>query len=340
MLQRTSLLLKKGWTHNPGRTRRGAKNLAWRPKINGTTLEQFVPLSMVFPRRRLNAWHAREFNRLGLVQWPKEVAFYNAGDNFEVTPAMMYRLFERNKAETFWTPAHNEKTIVHLLPLVEQDPAVHMPRVAAVFAAHIARFGADHLIYNARLQAMAFAKDFDGTLRLFKEMGGLGLAPNTQTIVNLMLAAKLSGKPKATAEQLFTDGIRAGAIEAVMRLDVEFQMWWDQLERLGSFTGDRGHLSVKEEGARPIPRDMFALWGWDRNEPKFISRRQMVHQQVELQTRSGHHLFGTVYTKHRRQPWANYKGMFPRDYKGPQTRRPVMSFDDAPPPAVASAGSS
>jgi pentatricopeptide repeat protein len=339
MLQRTSQLLKKGWTHNPGRTRRGGKNLAWRPKIPDSKLEGFVPLSMVFPRRHLNSWHQREFSRLGLVSWPKEVSFYNSGDNLEVTPEMMWRLFKRNADELFWTPSHNEKTIVHLMPLVEAAPKEHMPRVDEIFRHHVKRFGADHVIYNAVMQALAFAKDYERCLTLHKEMGRVGLAPNTQTVVNLMLAAKLCGKPKETAEAFFTDGIRTGAIEAVMRLDVEFQMWWDQLERLGSFTSTAGHLSVKDEGAKPMPKNVFALWGWDRSERKFVSRKEAIREQVQLQTRQGRHLFGTAFTKHLRQPWASYKGMLPFDYKGPAPSRESISFEDAPNPHASASSS-
>ena len=333
MLQLSRLLLKKGWTHSPGKTRRGGKNLAWRPKLSERKLEGFVPLGMTYPPRRLASWNEREFTRLGLTSWPKEVAFYNAGDNFEIAPEMMYRLFKKNCDEEMWTPQHNEKTIVHLMPLVEQAPKEYVPKVDEIFRHHVKRFGVDHVIYHAVMQSLAFAKEYDRCLSLYSEMSKIGLAPNAQTIVNLMLAAKLSGKPKEKAEEFFTEGIRTGALDAIMRLDVEFQMWWDQLERMGSFTAPQGFLSVKEEGAVPIPRDMFALWGWDNNERKFVSRRDAIREQVQLQTRRGKNLFGTVFTKYRRQPWANYKGMLPWDVKGPRARQPVVDFSDAPSPS-------
>ena len=85
------------------------------------------------------------------------------------------------------------------------------------------------------------------------DMKAAGLEPNGQTYVNLMLAAKLSGQPKSKAEEHFKEGVRTNALQAVMRLDTEFAMWWDQLERMGSFTAKSGYLSVKEEGATPMP---------------------------------------------------------------------------------------
>ncbi|SCU72073.1 mitochondrial RNA binding complex 1 subunit [Trypanosoma equiperdum] len=331
MLRRSDLLLKKGWTHNPGRTRRGGKNLAWRPKMSERTLEQFVPLHLAFPRRHPNSWQERQFHLLGYVKWPKEIGFYNAGDNFELTPQAAYRIYKQNCDETFWTRLHNEKTIIHLLPLVEQDPGTNMVLVDDVFRHHLKRFGADHYIYNAVMQAAAFAKDFPRCEQLLAEMRGLGLEPNAQSYVNMMLGARLTGKPRDQAEAFFREGIKTGAISAVMRLDTEFQMWMDQLERLGSFKAKVGYLSVNEEGASPMPRDMWALWGWHRTEAKFISRKQMISEQVQNRVRSGKELVGTVYQKARRQPWAKYNGMFPYDYNGP-ARRPAASFVDAPTP--------
>ena len=159
MLRPTLNLLKKGWTYSPGRTHRGGKNVVWKPKMPQDKLEPFLPLAMEHPPRRLKVWNDLEFQRVGMVKWPKEVGFFNAGDNFELTPEMMWRLFQCNKDEDFWTQQHNEKVIVHQMPLVECDPKKNMPRVDAVFLHHVGRFGADHVIYNAVMQACAFAKD-------------------------------------------------------------------------------------------------------------------------------------------------------------------------------------
>nr|CCC93265.1 conserved hypothetical protein [Trypanosoma congolense IL3000] len=331
MLRCSNVLLKKGWTHNPGRTRRGGKNLAWRPKMSERVLDQFVPLNLAFPRRHPNSWQEMQFRLLGYAKWPKEIGFYNAGDNFELTPEAAYRIFKWNCDEAFWTQLHNEKTIVYLLPLVEKDPETNMKRVDDIFRHHLKRFGADHYIYNAVMQASAFAKNFSRCSDLLNEMRSLNLEPNAQSYVNMMLASRLAGKPREQTELFFQEGIRTGALTAVMRLDTEFQMWMDQLERLGSFTAGSGHLSVNEEGAAPMPRDMWALWGWHRSEPKFISRKKMIHEQVQNRLRSGRELVGTVYSKSRRQPWAKYNGMFPFDYNGPSRRRAV-SFVDAPAP--------
>lgn len=335
MLRRTIPAYKKGWTHNPGRTRRGGKNLAWRPKIAQQTLNEYVPLNLEHPPRRPNAWHAAEFTRLGNTVWPKAVAFYNAGDNFEVTPEMMWRLFEKNHNEPFWTQSHNEQAVVHLMPKVEQQPSVYMPRVKQILDAHVARFGADHAILNAVMQATAFAKDFDGCKALLAEMKRSALVPNAQSYVNMMLAVRMCGLPRQTAEDYFKEGIATNALTAVMRLDTEFQMWWDQLERLGSFTSSSGHLSVKEEGAKPMPKNMWALWGWDRTERKFTTRAERIHTQAEALLGDSKQLFGTTLDNVRRQPWAKYQGLFPFDYSGPRWSRKQSDarLDDAPPAA-------
>ncbi|RNF22115.1 mitochondrial RNA binding complex 1 subunit [Trypanosoma conorhini] len=331
MLRGSGTLLKKGWTHNPGRTRRGGKNLAWRPKLSERVLDQFVPLNLAFPRRHPNAWHELQFNLLGYTKWPKEVGFYNAGDNFELTPEAMFRLYLKNRDEAFWTRLHNEKVVVHLMPKVESDPKQYMERVNDIFRHHIKRFGSDHYIYNAVMQAAAFAKDLPRCEQLLGEMRSIGLEPNAQTYVNMMLAVRLAGAPREKAEAYFKEGVKTDALSAVMRLDTEFQMWMDQLERLGSFTAKSGYLSVNEEGAKPMPCDMWALWGWHRSEAKFISRKRMIDEQVRNRVRSGRELVGTVYSKSRRQPWAKYNGMFPFDYNGPARRRGV-AFEDAPAP--------
>lgn len=344
-MRRTQCLFKKGWTNSPGRTRRGAKNLAWRPKMSEKTLNEFVPLAMEHPPRRPNGWHPAEFSRLGHTVWPKEVAFYNAGDNFEVTPEMWWRLFEKNSDAPFWTPHHNEQAVVHLMPKVEGDPKTYLPRVDAVLQRHIARFGADHIIYNVVMQARAFGRDFSGCEQIFKAMKAVAplapspsaeaggetmattdasaLVPNGQTYVNMMLAVRLCDKPKELAEHYFKEGVSTGALQAVMRLDTEFAMWWDQLERLGSFTSSSGHLANKVEGAKPMPRNMWALWGWGRDERKFVSRAQLIRERAAdaltaPTRRTALGLYGTVYDSVRRQPWAKYQGLFPWDRSGPK----------------------
>jgi hypothetical protein len=340
MLRQTQLLLKKGWTYNPGRTRRGAKNLAWRPKMSESDLNEFVPLSMEHPPRRPNNWHAAEFERLGNVTWPKEVAFYNAGDSFEVTPEMQWRLFQKCNSAAFWTPEHNEQVVVHLMPKVDADPASYLPRIDEIFAQHLKRFGADHLIYNSVMQARAFGRDFEGCEKMLKDMkaapsalpdGRTGseatdastLVPNAQTYINMILAVQLCGKPRELGEQYFKEAVASGALQAVMRLDTEFAMWWDQLLRLGSFSSSSGHLSNKEEGATPMPQNMWALWGWGRDERKFAPRSTSISQRAEDAVGSPNNfrgkmrVQGSVFENVRRQPWAKYQGLLPFDFKGP-----------------------
>ncbi|EPY25563.1 hypothetical protein STCU_06680 [Strigomonas culicis] len=204
-----------------------------------------------------------------------------------------------------------------------------MSRVNHVFRHHLKRFGADHFIYNAVMQAAAFAKDFALCEQLFKEMDTLGLEPNAQTYVNMMLAAKLCGLPRDKCEAYFVEGIQKEMIPSVLRIDTEFQMWMDQLDRLGSFTSGKGYLSVNEEGAKPMPKDMFALWGWHRSESKFVSRDKIIKEQVRSRVHGGKEMVGTVFTKALRRPWALYNGMLPFDFRGPAYRRPT-SFKDAP----------
>ncbi|KAK7196744.1 mitochondrial RNA binding complex 1 subunit [Novymonas esmeraldas] len=330
MLRRTEIALKKGWTHNPGRTRRGGKNLAWRPKIAEAKLNQFVPLALVHPRRHPNSWQARQFHALGYTMWPKDLGFYNAGDNFEVTPEAAWRLYRHARDEPHWGKLHCERTIITLLPLVEKAPAANMERVLDVFRHYLKRYGADHYIYNAVMQAAAFAKNFEHAEQLFHEMEVLGLEPNAQSYVNMMLAARLCGLPREKSEAYFKRAVTAGALQAVMRMDTEYTMWMDQLDRLGSFAAASGYLSVNEEGAKPMPRDMWALWGWHRSEGKFVSRHSLIMQQVRARVHGGREMVGTVYTKTLRQPWAKFNGMLPHDFKGPQHRR-TITFPDAPP---------
>ncbi|EPY43774.1 hypothetical protein AGDE_00147 [Angomonas deanei] len=205
-----------------------------------------------------------------------------------------------------------------------------MERVREVFRHHLKRFGADHYIYNAVMQAAAFSKDFALCEELFQEMRQLHLEPNAQTYVNMMLAGKLSGQPREKVEHYFREGVTNGAVPAVLRIDTEFQMWMDQLERLGSFTSEKGYLSVNVEGAKATPRDMYALWGWHRSESKFVSRRELVEEQVRSRVHGGKGMVGTVFTKVLRRPWALYNGLFPWDHNGP-AYRPPTTFSDAPP---------
>lgn len=344
MLRVTPRALKKGFTIHPSSSRRGAKNAAWMPKIASDVLSQFVPLTMEHPPRRPNNWQRGEFHRLGMIEWPKEVGFFNAGDNFELTPEMMWRLFQRNKDEAFWKPTHNESVVVHQMPLVERDPAAFLPRCDAVMRHHVARFGPDHTIYNAVMQAAAFAKDMARCTALFREMETQELVPNAQSYVNLMLAVNVCGLPRERAFSYFEEGTRSGAFQPVMRLDTEFQMWWDQIQRMGSFTsaastdkgkntrgtaatdGDReplaipnnggGFLASAAVGAKPRPRDLWALWGWDRDERKFIGRRQRIRQQIAQQAGGGEFAV-TLYKKHQRQPWYKYRGMTRDDFIAP-----------------------
>lgn len=302
-----------------------------------TVLNQFVPLNLIHPRRHPNNWQERQFNLLGYTKWPKEIGFYNAGDNFELTPEAAWRLHQKCRDEPFWSRLHNEKTIVHLLPLVEKDSANNMQRVDEIFRHHLKRYGADHYIYNAVMQAAAFAKDFSRAEQLLTEMETIGLEPNAQSYVNMMLAAKLSGLPREKCEALFQAGLKSGALTAVVRSDTEFTMWMDQFDRLGSFTAPRGYLAVNEEGAKPMPRDMWAIWGWHKSEAKFISREQAIAEQIRARVQGGRELIGTVYSKTRRQPWALYGGMLPWDHKGPAYRPPVR-FPDAPPPGLERTG--
>lgn len=352
-MQRTVPLLKKNWTDYPGRRTRGAKNLAWNPKVPKGVVETYFPINLEFPGRRPNSWHALEFHRHGLKVWPKEVGFYNSGDNFELTPTATFRVFEQCKDEPFWTQSHNEKTIIALMPIVEKDPQ-NMQLVDAVFQHHVKRFGADHACYNAVMQACAFAGHLERCQQLFDEMVRIHLIPDGQSFVNMMLAKKLAGEPKEKIEAVFKEAVRVGALTAVMRLDTEFAMWYDMLTRLGSFTGNQGaaakdpetmarlsvsqtppeggYLSVVEEGAKPMPTDMWATWGWDSVvERKFVPRSERVHHEVLRRLGGGRDLYGSVYSKVKRRPWTRYTGMLLHDWKGPKTGTIPPSFPSAPP---------
>lgn len=316
--------------------------------MSESTLNEFVPLNMEHPPRRPKSWHALEFKRLGLTAWPKEVGFYNAGDNFEVTPEMSYRLFQHCKDAPHWKPENNESTIISLIPLMELQSESTKPKVDAILEHHVSKFGPDHLVYNAAMQAVAFSRDYARVLQIKGDMEAIGLAPNGQTYVNLMLAAKLSGKTKADAQAHFMEAIQRGALQAVMRLDTEFEMWWNQLSRMGSFSTPNTYLGNTRgpagEGAKPMPSNMWAIWGWDRTERKYRSRAQAIKESTEdvLGASFAKELSGSVYRNIRRQPWAKYRGLLPYDYKGPlltsSQRRyggaASSAFFDAPAPLL------
>ena len=339
MLNPTRQLRKKGWTYNPGGMGRGGKNTTWRPKMSTEQLQPFLFLDFEHPRRRPDTWNELEFRRLGMVEWPKQVGFFNGGDNFELTPDMSFRLFQRNHAEPWWTREDNERAIIALLPLVERAPEAQLPRVEEIFRAHVQRFGADHVVYNAAMQAVAFARDLPRCEEMLAEMRALRLEPNAQSFVNLMLAARLAlggadeAAARARASDLFNEGVRCGALQAVVRLDTEFAMWWAQLERMGSFTERRGFLSVDAEGAKPRPRDMWALWGWDRTERKFQGSREEARAAVHRVRRARN--LGAVHSGYRREPWHRYKGMTRSDFVGPPQLPRRNSFPGAPRPQAA-----
>lgn len=336
MLRATQHHLKKAYSVHPGNAGRGGKELEWRPKMgrNGELLPFVWPYMLESPSRRPTSWSRAESNRLGLEAWPKQVGFYNAGDNFELTPEMMWRLFKRNCDRPFWGAAHNEKAIVHQMPLVEKDPQTYMPRVEQIFRAHVERFGADHVIYNAAMQAAAFARDIDRVKSLFAEMQTLGLEPSAQSFVNVILALKLCGRPKEAAFEVFSDAVRTGAMQSVMRMDTEFDMWWSQLDRMGSFTAPYGYLANKDEGAVPLPRDPFAIWGWDATERKFESPQRAA--KFEARRRGAEQgVNGTVHAGYRREPWAKRRGLAYYDFKGPVGFGARASVNDnAPKPAM------
>jgi hypothetical protein len=317
MLRRSVPLAKKKFTVHPRSGQHGAKNTAFRPKMPKSQLERFNwAFNLEFPRRRPDTWNGPESARLGMRAWPKAVGFYNAGDNFELTPEMHHRLFRKFADSEHWTVDHSEKTIIAQFPVVESEPTLGMGRVNETFRHHVKRFGADHVVYNAAMQARAFAKDYDGAVALAAEMEQLGLEPSAQTYFNLIFAAKMAGKPRSNAEEHFQRGVTRGALNAVMRLDTEFEMWWQQLERMGSFEADTGYLSNKEEGAKPLPKDPFAIWGWDNSERKFVTRREAVRAEVNRRTRSAG-MTGTVYGSVAREPWFKWRGVSRADIRGP-----------------------
>jgi len=311
MLRRTQ---HNFWRVNVGGQGLGGSNLIWNMRYNR---EAFVRTDMQHPKRRPSAWNRMEFDRLGFDTWPKEVGFWNAGDNWELTPEFQWRFYLHCRDKDVWTQGHNEQTVIALMPLVEVKPQEYLSRVEDVFRHHISRYGADHIIYNAVMQAYAFAKQFDKCLAVYTEMDSVGLDPNAQTYVNMMLAVHLCGKPIDIAKSYWKEAVRTRAITPVLREDYEFSMWMQQFERMGSFTAKKGFLSNNEEGAKEVPENMWALWGWDRDERKFLSRRERIQQEIQRQTNSGKFHRGKVVSSYKRTPWYKYKGMFPWDYSGP-----------------------
>ncbi len=321
-------------------TKRGGKNYIWNPKLTNDQRNRFFYQQFEYPRRRPDSWQELEAARLGIREWPKAVGFYNAGDNFEITPEMHWRLHRMNHEADFWTPHDNEQTIVHMMPLVAKEPAKFLPRVDTVFENHVKRFGGDHVIYNAVMQAYAFAKRMDKCEQLLKEMKAAHLVPNGQTFVNMMLACRLCGQGKERAFMYFEEAIRIGSLTAVVRLDTEFQMWWDQLERLGSFTdppATGGFLSVDEEGAKPRPSDVWAIAGWSKDERKFMTLEDRVAVQGREFRASRRHSVGTVTSGLRRQPWYRFQGYTRHDFVGPQMpsekRDEALAFFAGAPPS-------
>eukprot|EP00760_Papus_ankaliazontas_P034104 PhM_4_TR6976/c0_g1_i1/m.69772 len=323
------------------KSNRGGKNLAFKPKMT-SVIDQFVRIDMQHPRRRPDVWQDVEFERLGFQRWPKQVGFWNAGDNWELTPEFSYRFFQHNKDADLWTQGHNEQTVVALMPLCASAATREqgLRWVHDVFQNHVARFGADHIIYNVTMQAYAFAKKYDDALDMFQEMQSLGLVPNGQSYVNMMFACYASKKPKELALELYNQAVKAGALTAVMRADYEFTMWWQQFERLGTFDdADGGYLANKEEGARPQPRDMWAVWGWDRDERKFLSRKDRIRQEISKHVIGGRFMRGSLEATYQRRPWYKYKGMFPWDYRqhtisNVERAQREQLYPDAAPPAA------
>ena len=373
MLRRTKVTAKCPWKRNPaGSSLKGPPD-ALRP-ITPEFLgpHAFVGVDYVYPRNKLKAWQAEEFLRQGRHVWPKEVAYYNAGDNLELTPAFRWRLWNRNKDMEWWGEEANVATVIEMMPEVERDRAVWLPRVESILAAHVARFGASHAIYNAVMQCYAFAREKNRVADMVADMKMLGLLPDAQSYVNQMLCIKLCQGSKQSAFEVFQEGVKEGVLNAVMRLDTEFDMWWDQISRFGSFTGGSdqshnsasgknvdapltpnivgGHMNVKQGGwlaghfdeapidAKPMPRDMWAIWGWDRSERKYETVKKQIHEEASRRGNlfygSG---FGTKYRSVKREPWFRYKGLFPWDHLGPRIaprhRRAAEQFFIDQPPA-------
>ena len=299
-----------------GGKHRGRKNLVWAPKQKHISYA-FLRLDMQHPKRRPETWHKLEFDRLGYTMWPKQVGFWNAGDNWELTPEFSWCFYLYNRDKDLWTPNQNESTIIDLLPMVEINPTVCLPRILEIWSHHVKRFGPDHIIYNAVTQAFAFARDYNKALKTFTEMKNLGLQPNAQSYVNMMFAVHICKKPVLLAEKFWEEAVQRKVLRPILRMDYEFNMWMKQFERLGSFTSETGFLSCNEEGASPRPRNMWAIWGWDRVERKFLSRRDRIRAEATKQIAPGNQLFTTKLAPFERQPWYKYKGLFPWDYRGP-----------------------
>ncbi|KNH05466.1 pentatricopeptide repeat-containing protein [Perkinsela sp. CCAP 1560/4] len=274
---------------------------------------------MKHPKRRPQEWHEAEFHRRGHLTWPKEIGFWNQGDNWELTPEFSWRFYLHNRDKMLWTQEKNEETVVSQMPMVEVDPKKYIPRVEEIFEHHIKRFGRDHIIYNAVMQAKGFAGDFDGAKIVFEEMKKHELSPNAQSYFNMMFAARSARKPIEIVRAYWDEAVQTQCIRPTLRADFEFKMWMDQLDRMGSFT-TTGFLSNNEEGASMIPSNMWATRGWDeRSEPKHPTRARHLKEEAARRGAPGK-LLRSSFAQYERRPWHQYKGMYPWDYRGPSRR--------------------
>ena len=312
MITRTGI---RHWQTVPNRTSpKGRKNLAWVSK--NPAAPYFVRLDMQHPKRRPKEWNEAEFYRRGYMTWPKEVGFYNTGDNWELTPEFSWRFYLHNRDKELWYPKKNEEIVVSQMPLVEIDPAKYIPRVEQIFKHHIKRFGHDHIIYNAVMQARGFARDFDGAEALFNAMKENDLEPSAQSYVNMIFASRMTKKPIEVAKKYWADAVKTESIVPVLREDFEFEMWLKQIDRMGSFT-TTGFLSNNEEGASEFPSNVWATNGWDeRSEPKFPTRKKLIRDEAKMRASPGK-MVRTTFSFYERRPWYHFKGMYPWDYYGP-----------------------
>jgi len=303
------------WQVAPDRkTSCGKKNLAWATK--NPTHPYFLRIDMKHPKRRPKEWNEPEYQRRGYVKWPKEVGFWNTGDNWELTPEFQWRFFLHNKDKMIWSPEQNEKIVISQMPLVEIDAKKYLPRVEEIFKHHSDRFGHDHIIYNAVMQAKGFANDYEGAEALFEEMKRREITPNAQSYFNMMFAGRRANKPMEAIRAYWDEAVKTQSINPILRADYEFGMWMAQIDRMGSFT-TTGYLSNNEEGASEIPSEMWATDGWDeRSEPKFPSRTQRIKEEAVRRAAPGK-LVKSSHMYHERRPWYMFKGMFPWDYRGP-----------------------
>ena len=272
---------------------------------------------MKHPQRRPKEWNDMEFHRRGYVTWPKEVGFWNTGDNWELTPEFSWRFYLHNRDNELWTVKKSEETVISQMPLVELDTKKYLPRIEQIFEHHIKRFGHDHIVYNAAMQAKGFARDFAGAEALFEAMKQNDLEPSAQSYINMIFAARITAKPLEVARKYWDEAVKSGSIMPILRTDFEFEMWLKQIDRMGSFT-TKGFLSNNEEGASEIPQNVWATSGWDeRSEPKFPTRNRRIKDEAELCARPGK-VYKSPFGYMTRRPWYHYKGMFPWDYSGPK----------------------